>query len=173
MENMKKPDWFELADNDQPAKRSIKAPKSALAVVATLALTTVAGWGFISGDDSSANASENAGTIQTDTSNSTSDSSLSGNSTTGSPSAGTSNTLPSTSNSPSSSANGASTPGSSASDEILPPSGNSREHDGDREGGEHNGFGERPDHEKKPGHEIGAAPKSQDDDGDHQFGDDD
>lgn len=173
MENMKKPDWFELADNDQPAKRSIKAPKSALAVVATLALTTVAGWGFISGDDSSANASENAGTIQTDTSNSISDSSLSGNSTTGSPSAGTSNTLPSTSNSPSSSANGASTPGSSASNEILPPSGNSREHDGDREGSEHNGFGERPDHEKKPGHEIGAAPKSQDDDGDHQFGDDD
>jgi hypothetical protein len=58
MENNKKPDWFELADNDQPAKRSTKPAKSTFAVVATLALATLAGWGFISHDESIAIASE-------------------------------------------------------------------------------------------------------------------
>jgi len=62
MENNQKPEWFELADNDQPAKRSAKPTKSALAVVATLALTTLAGWGFITNDEPLANASD-LGTI--------------------------------------------------------------------------------------------------------------
>ena len=64
MENKKKPEWFELADNDQPAKRIAKPSKSALAVVATLALTTLAGWGFITNDQSIANATESAGVNQ-------------------------------------------------------------------------------------------------------------
>jgi len=61
MEKNQKPEWFELADNDQPAKYAAKSSKSALAVVATLALTTLAGWGFITNDESLANASDLAG----------------------------------------------------------------------------------------------------------------
>ncbi|KGA19633.1 hypothetical protein GM50_4830 [freshwater metagenome] len=52
MEKMNKPAWFELADNDQPASLSPKARKGGIfAVVTTLALTGVAGWGFISSEE--------------------------------------------------------------------------------------------------------------------------
>lgn len=52
MEKMNKPAWFELADNDQPANVSPKARKGGIfAVVTTLALTGVAGWGFISSEE--------------------------------------------------------------------------------------------------------------------------
>ena len=52
MEKMNKPAWFELADNDQPANLSPKARKGGIfAVVTTLALTGVAGWGFISSEE--------------------------------------------------------------------------------------------------------------------------
>ena len=64
MENMTKPEWFEIADNDKPTKRSVKPSRSVLAVVATLALTTLAGWGFITNDESLANASESGGVSQ-------------------------------------------------------------------------------------------------------------
>ena len=63
MENNKKPDWFELADNDQPAKRNLKPAKGVLAVTATLALTTLAGWGFMSNDESKAIASESTSQV--------------------------------------------------------------------------------------------------------------
>jgi len=58
MDNMKKPEWFELADNDRPAKQKAKASKSAFAVVTTLALTSVAGWGFMTNDAPHASATE-------------------------------------------------------------------------------------------------------------------
>ena len=52
MEKMNKPAWFELADNDQPTNLSPKARKGGIfAVVTTLALTGVAGWGFISSEE--------------------------------------------------------------------------------------------------------------------------
>jgi hypothetical protein len=53
-----KPEWFELADNDRPTKRNLKPTKSLLAITATLALTTLAGWGLMSNDESKAMASE-------------------------------------------------------------------------------------------------------------------
>lgn len=156
MEEMKKPDWFELADNDRPAKRASKSTKSALAVVATLTLTTLAGWGFIGSDEPNANASDTTGiTVASDTSATPAGTPTASASASASSSSTTSSTTPIT------------PPSSSTSDEILPPSGNGGEH----EGRERHEFGERSDHDKKPGHEISGTSTS---DEDHdRFGDDD
>ena len=156
MENMKKPDWFELADNDRPAKRGSKSTKSALAVVATLSLTTLAGWGFIGSDEPNANASDTTGITST--------ADVSASPTT-SPSANTSASA--TTSATSSSTTTITPPSSSTSDEILPPSKNGGEH----EGHERHESGERPDHEKKSGHDISGTSYSDDDN--DRFGDDD
>ena len=61
MENNKKPEWFELADNDQPASRPIKnAPKRSLAFIlaGVLVLPMGAGFALLSHDDNSAVAAE-------------------------------------------------------------------------------------------------------------------
>lgn len=64
MENNKKPDWFELADNDQPATRRFKgkvpAPKRNIALILAgiLVLPMGAGWALLSHEDQSANAVE-------------------------------------------------------------------------------------------------------------------
>ena len=64
MENNQKPDWFELADNDQPATRRFKgkvpAPKRNLALIlaGVLVLPMGAGWALLSHEDQSANAVE-------------------------------------------------------------------------------------------------------------------
>lgn len=74
MEKMNKPAWFELADNDQPANVSPKARKGGIfAVVTTLALTGVAGWGFISSEEfPAAVASASSAVIEKVSGNSTS-----------------------------------------------------------------------------------------------------
>ena len=74
MEKMNKPAWFELADNDQPANVSPKARKGGIfAVVTTLALTGVAGWGFISSEEfPAAVASARSAVIEKVSGNSTS-----------------------------------------------------------------------------------------------------
>ena len=74
MEKMNKPAWFELADNDQPANVSPKARKGGIfAVVTTLALTGVAGWGFISSEEFPATvASASSAVIEKVSGNSTS-----------------------------------------------------------------------------------------------------
>jgi hypothetical protein len=64
MENNQKPDWFELADNDQPATRRFKgkvpAPKRNLALIlaGVLVLPMGTGWALLSHEDQSANAVE-------------------------------------------------------------------------------------------------------------------
>jgi hypothetical protein len=64
MENNQKPDWFELAENDQPATRRFKgkvpAPKRNLALIlaGVLVLPMGAGWALLSHEDQSANAVE-------------------------------------------------------------------------------------------------------------------
>jgi hypothetical protein len=64
MENNKKPEWFELADNDQPATRQFKgkvaAPKRNIALIlaGVLVLPMGAGWALLSQEDQSANAVE-------------------------------------------------------------------------------------------------------------------
>lgn len=64
MENNKKPEWFELADNDQPVTRQIKgkvaAPKRNIALIlaGVLVLPMGAGWALLSHEDQSANAVE-------------------------------------------------------------------------------------------------------------------
>ena len=82
MEKMNKPAWFELADNDQPANPSPKARKGGIfAVVTTLALTGVAGWGFASSEEfPTAVASASSAVVGTVTGNSTSAQSASANS---------------------------------------------------------------------------------------------
>ena len=74
MDNKQKPEWFELADNDQPANVSPKARKGGIfAVVTTLALTGVAGWGFISSEEfPAAVASASSAVIEKVSGNSTS-----------------------------------------------------------------------------------------------------
>ncbi len=74
MEKMNKPAWFELADNDQPAQVAPKARKGGIfAVVTTLALTGVAGWGFISSEEfPAAVASASSAVIEKVSGNSTS-----------------------------------------------------------------------------------------------------
>lgn len=74
MEKMNKPAWFELADNDQPANVSPKARKGGIfAVVTTLTLTGVAGWGFISSEEfPAAVASASSAVIEKVSGNSTS-----------------------------------------------------------------------------------------------------
>lgn len=76
MEKMNKPAWFELADNDQPANVSPKARKGGIfAVVTTLALTGVAGWGFISSEEFPATvASASSAVVEKVTGNLTSES---------------------------------------------------------------------------------------------------
>jgi hypothetical protein len=158
MENNKKPDWFELADNDKPAKRSIKPAKSTLAVVATLALTTLAGWGFVSNDESKAIASENNGQIQVDDLATTS----SASSETTAPVTSTVSSQPTTSASaaPTSSTITAPNPSTAQNDTILPPT--SKGGDGDHEKGEgrhkekHDGTKEaNPDFNKSDNHDSG------------------
>jgi hypothetical protein len=64
MENNKKPEWFELADNDQPVTRRLKgkvsAPKRnfALILAGVLVLPMGAGVALLSHEDQSANAVE-------------------------------------------------------------------------------------------------------------------
>jgi hypothetical protein len=64
MENNKKPEWFELADNDQPVTRQFKgrvaAPKRNIALIlaGVLVLPMGAGWALLSHEDQSANAVE-------------------------------------------------------------------------------------------------------------------
>jgi hypothetical protein len=64
MENNKKPEWFELADNDQPSTRRFKekvsAPKRNLALIlaGVLVLPMGAGWALLSHEDQSASAVE-------------------------------------------------------------------------------------------------------------------
>ena len=64
MENNQKPDWFELADNDQPAtlrfKGKVPTPKRNLALIlaGVLVLPMGAGWALLSHEDQSANAVE-------------------------------------------------------------------------------------------------------------------
>lgn len=157
MEKMKKPDWFELADNDRPATKKSKSTKSALAVIATLALATLASWGFIGSDEPMANANDATGVTLT------ADAATSPTST---PSASAS--TPSASSAANSPAATITPPSTSTTDEILPPSGIGEEHEG-RE--RHHEFGERPDHDKKPGHEFGESSKSGEDH--DRFGDDD
>ena len=53
---MKKPEWFEIADNDRPTAPSAKHRGSALAVIATLAVTSLASWGFLTSDQEIASA---------------------------------------------------------------------------------------------------------------------
>lgn len=140
---MKKPDWFELADNDNAPVRSAKSTKSALAIVATLAITSLAGWGFLGSQEPQASASDISGTTSANQSAPATTSPT--NSAVATPSAST----------------------SSSSVEILPPSGNIEE------GREHHEFGdheEREGHKGRNHHEISGTFKSSDD---HGFGDDD
>ena len=66
MENMKKPDWFELADNDQPVARKVTTPKRNLAFIlaGVLVLPMGAGWALLSHEEQSANAVETLNQIQ-------------------------------------------------------------------------------------------------------------
>ena len=61
MENNKKPEWFELADNDQPADRPMKkAPKRSLSLIlaGVLVIPMGAGFALLSHEDQSASALE-------------------------------------------------------------------------------------------------------------------
>jgi hypothetical protein len=67
MENNKKPEWFELADNDQPADRPMKkAPKRSLSLIlaGVLVIPMGAGFALLSHDEHSAVASEGLNLIQ-------------------------------------------------------------------------------------------------------------
>jgi len=131
MENNQKPEWFELADNDQPAKYAAKSSKSALAVVATLALTTLAGWGFITNDESPANASDLAGI--TEVSDSTPATGSASSESTAPSDLQLSEASPSATASTSASPVTSPTTSSSSAEIILPPSSKG----GDDEGREH------------------------------------
>lgn len=61
MENKQKPEWFELADNDQPVNRPLKnAPRRNLALIlaGVLVLPMGAGFALLSHDEHSAVAAE-------------------------------------------------------------------------------------------------------------------
>jgi hypothetical protein len=67
MENNKKPEWFELADNDQPVDRPMKkAPKRSLSLIlaGVLVIPMGAGFALLSHDEHSAVASEGLNFIQ-------------------------------------------------------------------------------------------------------------
>jgi hypothetical protein len=67
MENNQKPEWFELADNDQPADRPMKkAPKRSLSLIlaGVLVIPMGAGFALLSHDEHSAVASEGLNLIQ-------------------------------------------------------------------------------------------------------------
>ena len=69
MENNQKPEWFELADNDQPAARPLKkksAPMRGLTFVLAGALVIPMGAGFalLTHEDPSATASETLNSVQ-------------------------------------------------------------------------------------------------------------
>jgi hypothetical protein len=70
MENNQKPEWFELADNDQPENRPLRsrlaAPKRNLALILAfvLVLPTGAGFALLSKDDESASAAETVNLTQ-------------------------------------------------------------------------------------------------------------
>jgi len=67
MENNKKPEWFELADNDQPEDRPMKkAPKRSLSLIlaGVLVIPMGAGFALLSHDEHSAVASEALNLIQ-------------------------------------------------------------------------------------------------------------
>ena len=69
MENNQKPEWFELADNDQPTNRPLKkkaAPMRSLTFVLAGALVIPMGAGFalLTHEDPSATASETLNLVQ-------------------------------------------------------------------------------------------------------------
>lgn len=70
MENNQKPEWFELADNDQPENRPLRsrmtAPKRNIALILAfvLVLPTGAGFALLSKDDESASAAESVNLTQ-------------------------------------------------------------------------------------------------------------
>ena len=67
MENNQKPEWFELADNDQPVNRTMKkAPKRNFAFILAgiLVIPVGAGFALLSHEDQSASAVETSNLTQ-------------------------------------------------------------------------------------------------------------
>ena len=69
MENNQKPEWFELADNDQPTSRPLKkkaAPMRSLTIIlaGVLVIPMGAGFALLTHEDPSATASETLNSVQ-------------------------------------------------------------------------------------------------------------